>query len=461
MEVGGVRIPDKALTNFELLNYANKLKIPNFRGIYMRDNLPAFPNPTECGIVNLNTSAELGSHWICYYKNKEERIYFDSFGMPALYEVQKYLKKPHLISELLIQRNTEIVQSDNSKICGHLCLFVLKGLTDGKSFRHILNSLSISGSGKINWTNSLADELHKPVKHNFPKRYVFVRKAKNIWGIDIVDMSKLSRQNNGYKYILMIIDIFSKFGRAEALKTKTGLEVSKVLGRIFKTEKPKKIWVDRGGEFYNKNLEIILKEENIEIYSTENDEKCSVVERWNRTIKTQLWKYFTANGTHNWVQVLQPLIDKYNSTKHRATGFTPSDARKPSNRTQVFQNLYRGKVKGKLAVPKFKVGERVRIAIQKNLFEKAYIINWSDRIYKIKKIQKTRPRTYIVVDLNGKQHKGSFYTEDLQKNKDERFRIQKVLKYKTINGKRYGLVKWIGYDRSESTWEPEEEIKGM
>ena len=132
MEVHGLHIPDEPLTNFDLANYVNKLKISNFCGIFMRDNLPKTPKSVECGIVNLNTSAQPGSHWVCYYKKYEERVYFDSFGMPVLYEVQKYLK-PH-IHELLIQRNTEIVQADNSKICGHLCLFVLKGLTDGQTF---------------------------------------------------------------------------------------------------------------------------------------------------------------------------------------------------------------------------------------------------------------------------------------------------------------------------------------
>ena len=78
MNVCGIYIPDKPLSNFELLDYAKQLNIPNFRGVFMRDTLPKTPWPIECGIVNFNTSFEPGSHWIAYHKNKKEKIYFDS-----------------------------------------------------------------------------------------------------------------------------------------------------------------------------------------------------------------------------------------------------------------------------------------------------------------------------------------------------------------------------------------------
>ena len=232
------------------------------------------------------------------------------------------------------------------------------------------------------------------------------------------------------------------------------------LENILEKETPKKIWADRGTEFYNQKVKQLLNKHNIQLYSTENEEKCSVIERWNRTIKTQLWKYFTANGTHKYIDVLQALIDKYNSTKHRSIGYTPSDARKPSNYQQVFKNLYFKKVQQRND-PKFKVGDKVRLAIQKNKFEKAYIINWTDRVYTIKEVKNTIPVTYTVEDERGTEHKGTFYEQELQRNTDERFRIEKVLKYKTEKGKRYGLVKWIGYDDTYNSWEPVEELKQM
>ena len=266
----------------------------------MRDTLPQTPNTNECGIVNFNKSSEPGSHWVAYYKIGDLRIYFDSFGQVTLYEVQKYLKKKREEGKKVIQRNTDIVQQPNTSICGHLCLYILKSLSDGMSFRDALNSLKI-GEG-IQWTNTLADELHKPVRKNFPKRYVFVRNTDDIWGADLIDMRALSKENDDYKYVVMIIDVFSKYGWAVPIKYKTGDEVKKALESVFKKETPRKIWSDEGNEFYNAKVKRLLKERGIELYSTANEEKCSVIERWNRTIKGNFGNISQPTElTHTWI----------------------------------------------------------------------------------------------------------------------------------------------------------------
>ena len=143
MDVFGLFISNKALTNYDLLEYATRLNIPHFRGVFMRDTLPQRPHKIECGIVNLNTSAEKGSHWVCYYKNGKKRIYFDSFGQITPLEIQNYLKTRSERGIGVIQRNTDIVQSTNTSICGHLCLFVLKALTSEHwTFQQVLNKLN-------------------------------------------------------------------------------------------------------------------------------------------------------------------------------------------------------------------------------------------------------------------------------------------------------------------------------
>ena len=110
----------------------------------MRDTLPKKPHKVECGIVNLNISHQSGSHWVCYYKNGEKRIYFDSFGQITPLEIQRYLKtkKEFNLDQSVIQRNSDIVQEINTHICGHLCLVVLRSLTcEHHSFQDILNQL--------------------------------------------------------------------------------------------------------------------------------------------------------------------------------------------------------------------------------------------------------------------------------------------------------------------------------
>ena len=463
--VYGIPIPNKALTNFELSKYCAKLNIATLRGIFARDSLPACPQWNECGIVNLNTSSEPGSHWVCYFKTGTDRMYFDSFGQITPYEVQMYLKTKPEIDQQVIKRNTDIVQSAGTKVCGHLCLYVLKSLSDGMTFGEVLESLSNPQEGKgIKWTDELANELHKPLRHNFQKRYVFAQNVDDIWSADLVDMRALSDDNDGYNYILMIVDVMSKYGWARPMLRKTGKALKEALEDVFKEgHLPKMIWADEGTEFYNKDVKAFLKKHKVSLYSTGNPEKSSVVERWNRTMKTWLWKYFTANGTHRFIDVLQALVKKYNSTLHRSTKLTPVEARNPSKYMQLFRNLYLEKVKKmsklyKGKVPKFKVGDKVRLAVLKDKFEKAYIINYTDKIYTIKEVKKTTPFTYIVEDDKGNVHKGSFYEQDLQKTRVDRFRIEKIVDWKTINGKRYGLVKWMDYDDSYNSWEPADEL---
>ena len=115
MNVYGIYIPDKPLSNFELLDYVRQLNIPNFRGVFMRDELPKKPWINECGIVNFNTSFEPGSHWVAYYKNEKQRIAFDSYGQAILAELSDYLKSDREKNEAVIQRNTDIVQKENTQ----------------------------------------------------------------------------------------------------------------------------------------------------------------------------------------------------------------------------------------------------------------------------------------------------------------------------------------------------------
>ena len=109
----------------------------------MRDTLPQYPSNIECGIVNLNTSDQSGSHWVCNYRNGSDRSYFDSYGQITPVEIQQYLKTGSEFKRgsEVIQRNTDIVQTVNTSVCGHHCLFVLKSLTNGEKFQSILKRM--------------------------------------------------------------------------------------------------------------------------------------------------------------------------------------------------------------------------------------------------------------------------------------------------------------------------------
>ena len=259
----------------------------------------------------------------------------------------------------------------------------------------------------------LADELHHRVIKSFPKRRVYVNSIDQTWAVDLIDMQQYSKQNKHYKYLLAVIDIFSKYGWLIPLKNKTGLTVSEAFKNLFKERKPMYIWSDKGSEFYNRQVKELLKDNNIKLYSTENEEKSSVVERWIGTMKQQMFKYFTANETFKYYDVLDRLVKNYNNTVHSSIKMTPVKASKLENELTVHKNLYPEKEEP-LKKPKFKVGDRVRITKKKGKFEKGYTTRWTKEIFVIVKVLNTNPVTYKINDLKGEEIKGGLYEQELQ-----------------------------------------------
>ena len=289
----------------------------------------------------------------------------------------------------------------------------------------------------------LAEELHKPIKRKFNKRRVLVSGIDKIWGADLADMTAINKDNEGYNFLLLVIDIFSKYGWIIPLKNKKGETVAEAFKEIFKERKPGKLWTDKGREFYNKDVKGL-----VELYSTENEEKSSIVERWIRTMKEKMWKYFTDNNTYTYMDVLPNLVEDYNNTVHTSTKFTPVEASKKKNELNIWRNLYPDRLKINDITPKFLVGDEVRISKKKKVFEKGYTTRWTEEIFTITEIQNTNPVTYKIADLQGEEIKGTFYEPELQKTEQQVFRIEKVIKKE--KGK--SLVKWKGYSDKFNSW---------
>ena len=318
----------------------------------------------------------------------------------------------------------------------------------------------IKPSSKENWKEKLADELHTPIQRKFTRRRVIVYHIDEIWAADLVEMQQFSKWNKGYRYLLMVIDVFSKYGWIVPLKDKKGESVTKAFSEIFKEgRKPQYLWVDKGKEFYNKHLKDLLEKYNIQIYSTENEEKSSVVERWNRTIKTKMWKQFTIQGNTQYLDMLPKILKQYNNTKHSSIKMTPVEASKKKNEGTVYFNLY-GDMKMLIQKPKFKIGDTVRISkYKRKTFDKGYTPNWTEEVFTVDKIQYTNPITYKLKDLNHEEIQGSFYEQELLRAKQDVFRIDKVIRrdYK----KKQALVKWKGYSDEFNTWVPMKDLKDI
>ena len=311
-----------------------------------------------------------------------------------------------------------------------------------------------------NWQQQLAEELHKPIKRNFTRRRVLVNHVDEVWCSDLVEMQQFSKWNEGYRYLLMVLDVFSKYGWIIPLKDKKGETVSEAFKTILiEGRTPVYLWVDKGKEYYNKHVKDLLEKNNIRMYSTENEEKSSVCERWNRTIKTKMWKQCTVQGNTQYLDMLPKILKQYNNTKHSSIKTTPIEASKKMNEGIVYLNLY-GNMETSKQKPKFKIGDKVRISMYKRkVFDKGYTPNWTEEVFTIDKIQYTNPITYKLKDLNNEEIQGSFYEPELLRAKQVVFRIDKVLRryYK----KKRALDKWKGYNDNYNSWIPIKDLKTL
>ena len=206
--------------------------------------------------------------------------------------------------------------------------------------------------------------------------------------------------------------LFYAFLYIVPLKTKTGKVVVMAFQKLFTTTSapPSRLWTDKGTEFYDQQVKRVLTANNVTLYSTENEEKSSVVERWNRTMKNIMWKYFTANNTLKYIAVLPSMVEKYNNTYHRSIKLTPTDARKPTDYKHISNVLYAKVNARKATLSRFHVGDKVRIVRKKGTFEMGFTIT---------AVKATESPTYTIEDTLGEPVQGTFYEQELKSSVQE------------------------------------------
>ena len=308
-----------------------------------------------------------------------------------------------------------------------------------------------------------ADEIHHHVKRKFKRRKVIVTGLDEIWGMDLASMESFASYNNGYKYILCIIDVFSKFAWCIPLKNKTAASILTAVKDVVSESKrqPEKIWVDRGSEFYNKDFKSWATKNKITIYSTYGESKSVVVERFIRTLKELITRKFSSTQSRDWVKILPGVLKYYNNKYHTTIKMSPTEASDPMNEVQVYNNVnHEEKVKKKK--PKFKVGDQVRISVVKGKFEKGYTPNFSYEVYTVSKVLDTNPITYKLVDYNEDAISGSFYENEMLKTKHpEHYEVEAILETRKRGNKKEHLVKFYGWDKKFSEWIPEDQVKDI
>ena len=303
--------------------------------------------------------------------------------------------------------------------------------------------------------------LHKPARKRFPRNIYFADGIDQTWQMDLVEVQQLAKSNRGYRYILTCIDVFSKFAWARPLKDKKGPTVRDALEEIFEEgRQPTQLQSDKGKEFLNKNVGKLLKDRNIHFFTTQNpDTKAAIVERFNRTLKGRLFRYFTGANNSEYRRILQPVVDSYNRSYHRSIKRAPASVNK-DNESAVWKTLYgkwafrRRKNKKKTAL--LQPGDLVRISVEKLPFRKGYLPQWSEELFVVtKRIDKRKEPTYVLKDFNDEEIEGTFYGREIQKvtkDKDSLFKVERVVRKRKRGGNVEYFVKWLGWPDKFNSW---------
>ena len=266
--------------------------------------------------------------------------------------------------------------------------------------------------------------LHKPIKYTFTRTKTSVEGIDDQWQVDLVDVSNIAGSNYKHNFILTCIDVFSKHAWAIPMLNKSADTTTKAFKDIFKDgRKPNLIYSDNGNEFKGA-CKKYLESLGIKLFISQTKVKASVVERFNRTLKEKMYRYFDSPrpiksnlDKKKYIDVLDKLLTSYNNSYHRSIKCTPNQVNK-SNEKKVFFNLFGYNEEDQsgdvLADIKYKQGTYVRIVKTKSIFEKGYTSGWSGKIFIIDKVFAHSPILYQVKNLDGDVVEGTYYAEELQ-----------------------------------------------
>jgi hypothetical protein len=320
--------------------------------------------------------------------------------------------------------------------------------------RLLANAGKFSVQETKHWLSGIdAYTLHKPYRLRFRRRRTFAKGIDDLWQADLVDLTSLAMHNDNYKFLLVVIDVFSRYGYCVPLKSKSGATLTAAFSTLVRDKKPAMLQTDKGTEFRNTIFQKFLADNFIRFYTSENEDiKCALVERFNRTLKTRMWRYFTHASTLRYLDILEGLLEAYNSTVHSSIKMEPSSV-SPQNSKEISERLY--PPKKPIKTWKFEINDKVRLRQARKAFVKGYLPSWTEEIFSIKRRVPSDPPTYEIADWGNEPVRGRFYAEELQKisvKEDQTFKVDKILKTKREGGKTRYFVSWLGYPSKFNSW---------
>lgn len=299
--------------------------------------------------------------------------------------------------------------------------------------------------------------LHKEY-HEQPRNMTYKHFKRYQFQMDLVEISQFADENNGIRYLLNCIDIFTRYAFVRPLKNKSAKNVLDAFKSILNEAevKPYMLVMDKGTEFTNRLFKNFCAENNIKLINPQTSVHAAFIERFNRTLQMLIYKYMTENETNRYIDALDKLVETYNNRKHRMIGMTPSDAEMNKNNEHLQLNLIQAKQHEniKRKIPKFKIGSYVRIAKQKGKFARSYDEQMMQEIFKIKSVNTSKPiPLYTLTNFDGSEDIiGGFYEFELVPVITNTYRIEKVLKRRKVGGKTQLFVKWKGFGNEHNSW---------
>ena len=314
------------------------------------------------------------------------------------------------------------------------------------------------------WLSSqLTYTLHRPATLRTKTRPIVVYHIDECWEADLFVFDKLAKYNDEYKYVLLVIDVLSKYIWLRGLKTKTGLEVNSAINDIIQKSgrQPQFFRSDNGTEFLNAHVRKNMKLRKIKLIPSFSQNKASIAERAIRTIKGLIFKYFTYKNIRRYIDKLQSFADKYNNSFHRTIKMSPREVTK-ENESRVWINVYEHKIKReRYKESDIEIGDSVRASVKRNEFHKSFLPLWTEEIFKVTNVFRLHGVTlYRLTDQQDELISGAFYRNEIQKViPPSSYRVEKVLK--TIRNKdktKSYLVKWSGYSDKFNSIIPESDF---
>ena len=314
---------------------------------------------------------------------------------------------------------------------------------------------------------------NKGVKRNFQRGRVIVSGIDDQFDIDLASLASYAEENDGYKYLLIVIDIFSRYAWAEPIKDKTSQEIIKAFKKILKEgRKPRRVRSDAAKDFTSNAFRDFLESEGIFQMITHSEKQANYVERFIQTLKSKLFRYMVERNSPRYVDILPKVVDSYNRTFHTGIRSEPINVTKKNEKELWWQmywpeepydkKLKKRKLKG--VDYKFNIGDRVRTSYVRNPFQRAYSSRWTAEIFKVtRRYMRQGQPIYKLVDWYDDPLEGTFYQKELQKvestDKDT-FKIEKVLKYRGKGKKKEAYIKWLGWPKKFNSWISASDIKG-